>query len=273
MESRVYKLILIFLLLVLNVNAEDIAVVNGKVITTDDVNYLMRQNGSLANLANLSNAEKLAIRERLIEKALFLEAAKKTKIEQSPQFITNLARLKDDLLVDMWLKNQMNFLIVSDGEARDFYDKNKAKFTEPTRIHPRQILVDNQPQANNIIVALKNLKGEMLRNTFIAIANYYSIDKARSNGGDMGLMSKDQMNPSFASIAWSIPSKSIYKKPIKTNLGYHIVYVEEKLEHKLIPFELVKQDIVATLKQKQFTIYLSQVAKDMKSKAKIIVPR
>ncbi|MGZ8887788.1 MAG: peptidylprolyl isomerase, partial [Nitrososphaeraceae archaeon] len=229
-----YKLILIFLLCVLNVNAEDIAIVNGKVITTDDVNYFMRQNGTLSNLSNLSNTEKIAIRERLIEKTLFLEAANKTKIEQSPQFIANLARLKDDLLVDMWLKEQMNFLIVSDGEAKDFYDKNKAKFTEPTRIHPRQILVNNQLQANNIIAALKNLKGDMLKNTFIAIANYYSIDKLKQNGGDMGLVSKEQMSPSFANVAWSIPINNIYKKPIQTNLGYHIVYIEEKLEHKLI---------------------------------------
>lgn len=267
------KLTLIILLCVLNVNAEDIATVNGRVITTDDVRYLMGQTGSLANLSNLSNAEKIAIRERLIEKTLFLEAAKKTKIEQSPQFIANLARLKDDLLVDMWLKEQMNFIIVSDGEARDFYNINKDKFTESTRVHPRQIIVKSQLQANQILAALRNLKGEMLKNTFIAIANYYSIDKENQNGGDMGLMSKEQMNPSFATIAWSIPLHNIYKQPIKTNLGYHIVYIEEKLEHKLLPYESVKQNIVATIKQKQFAIYLSQAAKDMKSKAKITIPR
>lgn len=268
-----YKIALIFLLFVFNATAEDIAIVNGKAITTDDVKFLISRNGSLANLSNLSNEEKVVIGERLIEKELFLELAKKTKIEQSPQFIANLARLKDDLLVDMWLKDQMNFLIVSDGEARDFYEKNRDKFTEPTSIHPRQILVNNQIQANYIIAALKNLKGEILRKTFIAIANYYSIDKSKQNGGDMGFMSKDQMSPTFATVAWSIPTHDIYRQAIKTNLGYHIVYIEEKSEHKLVPYEQVKQDIVAILKQKQFAIYISQVAKDMKSRAKIIIPR
>lgn len=273
MEYKVYRVVIIFFICFAISVAEPIAMVNGKVITTDDLFYLISQSGTNAKPETLSVAEKIALRERLIEKALFLESAKKTTIEKSPQYLATLARLKDDLLVEMWLKEQMNFIIISDGEAKDFYTQNRDKFSEPTMVHARQILVKNDTQARYIIAALENLKGDMLLKTFVAIANYHSLDRANLNGGDMGLMSKEQMSPAFSSVAWNIPVKSIYKTPIKSNAGYHVVYIEDKLEHKQLPYEVVKKDIIATLKQKQFTRYMLQITKDMKSQAKIIIPR
>lgn len=268
-----YKVIILFISFFVFSSAQPLISVNGKIITTNDAQIFLNASGSSAKLSSLNGNELEILKQRLIERELFLQNAKKTKIEQSNEFKINMQRLKDELLVNMWLKDQMKYVIISDGEAREFYIKNRDKFIEPTMMHAREIVVKNESQAKQIIASLRNLQGDMLKKTFIAIANYSSISRAKQNGGDIGMMSKEQMSPAFADVAWKIKANNIYKKPIKSNIGYHVVFIEEKLDNKQLGFDSVKKDIVDTLKQQQFSRYLTQIVKDMAIKARISYPR
>ncbi len=61
-------------------------------------------------------------------------------------------------------------------------------------------------------------------------------------------------------------------KPVKTQFGYHVIYLESKAEAKPTPYEQVKEKIITSLKQKQFSAKITEMAKELKSKAKIIDP-
>ncbi|MGW8169221.1 MAG: peptidylprolyl isomerase [Sulfurovaceae bacterium] len=272
MHSLLKKVVALMCITVI-VNANDIiATVNGKPITSEDAKQFLASSNTNLQFSSLTQEQKLAVVERLVERELFAEAAGKAKIQQTPEFTKQLEKLKKELMINLWIKMQIDSMIISDGEARDFYNKNKAKFTEPTRIKARHIVVRTKQEADNIIAALRSLKGDMLKNTFIAIATSESIDATRSRGGYLGEFSKEQMSTNFSQAVWNLGANQISLTPIQTQIGYHIIFVEEKLKPKTISYEKAKKDIIVSLKQKQFSLYLAQLAKEFKRTAKITIP-
>ncbi len=268
-----FKQAIVFICIFAHVNANDIiATVNGKSITSEDAKQFLASSNTNLKYSSLTEEQKLAVIERLIERELFAEAAQKAKIEQTPQFASELEKLKKELMINLWIKTQVDSMIVSDGEAREIYNNNKSKFIEPSRIKVRHIVVRTKDEANSIIAALKPLKGDMLKRTFVAIVANNSIDVSRERGGDLGELSKEQLGPDVAQIAWNLNAGTISMQPIQTSVGYHVIYVEQKLKPRTIPYEKAKKDIIASLKQKQFNLYLTQLAKEFKRTAKITIP-
>jgi len=118
--------------------ATDILVtVNGKNITKQDAQTFVTAQAPQAKFSTLKPAEKKMITDRLIEKQLFIELAAKEGIDKKPEFQRNMEKIKDELLVNMWMKEQMDNAIVSDSEAKEFYDKNAAQFMEKASMHAR----------------------------------------------------------------------------------------------------------------------------------------
>lgn len=267
-----FKQAIVFICIFAHINADDIiATVNGKSITSEDAKQFLESTNTNLKYSSLTEEQKFAVIERLIERELFAEAAAKAKIEQTPQFTRELEKLKKELMINLWIKTQVDSMIVSDGEAREIYN-NKAKFIEPSRIKIRHIVVRTKEEANSIIAALKHLSGDMLKRTFAAIASNNSIDVSRDRGGDLGELSKEQLGPDVAQIAWDLDAGTISMRPIQTPVGYHVIFVEQKLKPRTIPYEKAKKDIIASLKQKQFNLYLTQLAKEFKRTAKITIP-
>ncbi|MBD3807866.1 MAG: peptidylprolyl isomerase [Epsilonproteobacteria bacterium] len=249
-----------------------LAKVNGVNITENSAKEFLIATNSSLDYSKLSKQQKIEVLQKMVQKELFLQVAKKDKIEQSAEFLKQLEILKRELMLNIWLKKQMNYMIVSDGDAKQFYNKNIKSFTEPIRIRARHVLVRTQDEARNIILALKKLNGKILKDTFIAIAQNHSIDiNSRESGGDLGEFSKDGMSADFSNAAWNLKAGTISLTPVKTKQGYHVIYVEERIAPKAIPFDKAKPQIVALIKQQQFQKYISQLSDELGKKAKIEV--
>jgi len=251
--------------------ASDILVtVNGENITKQDAEIFVSASAPKANFAQLDAAQQNMIKERLIEKVLFTELAKKEGIDKKPEFIENMEKIKDELIVNMWMKTQMQNLIISDSEAKEFYDKNADKFMQKASVHARHILVKEEKEATDIIEALKALKGEELKAKFIELAKAKSTGPSGPKGGDLGSFAKGQMVPEFSTAVWGLKVGETTLSPVKTQFGYHVIYLEEKSEAAATPYDQVKEKIIASLKQQQFSTKIAEVAKELKSKAKIV---
>jgi parvulin-like peptidyl-prolyl isomerase len=210
------------------------------------------------------------VTDRLIEKVLFTELALQEGIDKKPEFKRNMEKIKEELLVNMWMKSQMDNAIVSDSEAKAFYDKNAAKFMEEASMHARHILLTNEKDAQEIIDTLKSLKGEALKTKFIELAKAKSTGPSAKDGGNLGTFTKGQMVPEFSKAVWALEDGQITTKPVKTQFGYHVIYLEKKTAAKPTSYEKVKDKIIISLKQQQFTAKIKEVAKELKSKAKIV---
>ena len=119
----------------------------------------------------------------------------------------------------------------------------------------------------NIIKTLSSAKD--VKAEFIKLAKEKSTGPSGVNGGELGWFEPKQMVPEFSDAAKALKKGTITAKPVKTQFGYHVIYLEGKNNSETIPYEIVKNKIVGALKQKQFALKIAQMAKDLKAKAKI----
>jgi len=254
-----------------SVVASDILVtVNGKNITKQDAEAFVSATSPQAHYEQLTPEQKALVKKTLIEKALFTELAKKEGIDKTPEFKRNMEKIGNELAVNMWMKKQMDSAVVSDSEAKAFYDKNKEKFMMPETVHARHILVKSEKEAADIIKELKGLTGDKLKAKFIELAKSKSTGPSGPKGGDLGSFKKGQMVPEFSKAVWALKPGEITTKPVKTQFGYHVIYLEEKNKAKPVSYDSVKERIVATLKQQEFAKKIAEIAKELTSKAKIV---
>ncbi len=271
MIKTVKQSLLLISLASVSMIASDILVsVNGKNITKQDAETFVNATAPNMHYSDLDKSQQDMIKQRLIEKTLFEEVAKQEGVDKTPEFQHNMEKIKEELRVNMWMKKQMDNSVVSDSEAKEFYEKNIQKFMQKAKIHARHILVKTKEEAEEIIDALKGLKGEELKEKFISLAKEKSTGPSAPQGGDLGSFTKGQMVPEFSKAAWALKPGEITKEPVKTQFGYHVIYSESQEEAQPIPYEKVKDQIMASLKQKEFARKISEMAKELKQKAKIV---
>lgn len=258
--------------------------VNNQDITKQDANEFLSMISSGVTYDSLETNEQNMIKNRLIDKVLFVEVALKEGIdkskefndsiaqilEQRPDFSSQIDKIKEELVINMWLKTQMDGIIVSASEAKKFYDENQEKFIAKAARHARHILVDTQESASKIIDNLKSLNGEKLKEKFISLAKSDSVGPSGPNGGDLGIFTKGQMVPEFSKAVWNLKEGELTKEPVKTKFGYHVIYLEDKFEETKTTFDNVKDKIVSLLTNEQFQDKITDIATELRANANII---
>jgi len=257
------------------INAANLlATVNGTKITTEDADRFVRATNPQQSFETASDKDKAIIVERLIERALFIEAAKKAGVEKSPDYIKTLDRAKNELLINQWMRNLYDATVISDSESKEYYEKNLEQFSKPEQVRARHILLkDDEAGAKEIISQLLALSGDKLKEKFIELAKSKSEGPTGPKGGDLGFFGKGQMVAPFDKVVFSLDKGKIATEPVKTQFGYHVIYLEDKKSASTIPYEDVKAQIVENLKQIQFREMLTKSAKEMKSKAEIVIEK
>ncbi len=247
--------------------AQVLAEVNGKKITAEDAAPMLAQTGM--KFEQLPPQIKKRVVDQLIERELLKEKALKSGVEKSKEYQEALKKLKSDLALEIWMRKQFENIKVSDKEAKDFYQKNIDKFKQPEMVHARHILVKSEKEAKDIIAILNKTPKSKLKEKFIELAKTKSTGPSGKRGGDLGFFTKGQMVKPFSQAAFSLQPGEYTKTPVKTQFGYHIIYVEEKKPAKTIPFEKVKERIKAQLKMQKFKEKIKSIAEQLKKSAKI----
>lgn len=107
-----------------------LATVNGTAITTNDANTFLAKAIPGMSFDKLDPKMKRQVVDQLVNQALIKNQVLKSGLENTPAFKAQYAAIKDDLAVDMWMKQQMNKITVSDKETKDFYDANSDKMKQ-----------------------------------------------------------------------------------------------------------------------------------------------
>jgi len=258
-------------------NASVVASVNGKNITDTDVAPLLSQltQGRYETLPNDQRemVKKRAI-EQLINQALVDSRAKSSGIYKSKEFKERLDKLlpsvKSQLASDIWVKKQYDSIKVTSKEVKAYYEDHKADYKEPERVHARHILVKSESEAKSIISSLKSKSGTVLKEAFIKEAKEKSTGPSGKNGGDLGYFAQGQMVPAFNDAAFKMKKGTITQSPVKTNFGYHVIYLEDKKSAKKLSFNDVKDGIEKGLHAEKFKKNLDEAMRKMKLEAKIV---
>lgn len=107
-----------------------LATINGKAITISDANAFMSKAIPGTSFEKLDAKTKRQVVDQLINQSLIKDLVLKSGIENTPQFKLAYTALKDDLAVDMWMKQQLSKITVSEKEAKSFYDSNGEKMKQ-----------------------------------------------------------------------------------------------------------------------------------------------
>ena len=141
---------------------------------------------------------------------------------------------------------------VTEEEIKDFYDANKERLIKYSL---SQIMADNEEEAKKLYDKLE--AGE----DFAELAKNESSDTySAANGGNMGEVQASTMPEEFLN-AVSATEIGSYSKVFKSDMGYHIVKVDDKKDQ----LEDLKTEIEQTLKSQKFIEYM----KDLRANADV----
>ena len=186
---------------------------------------------------------------------------------------------------------------VTEKEISDFYKKNPDKFKNPEKVRASHILIAANPYEIgedikskskkeisedelkakvDAVMAEKLAKAEKIakeaqgdKTRFAQLAKKYSEDPGSAKqGGDLGFFAKDQMVPEFAETAFSAKPDTV-SNVVKSQFGYHIIYVQDRHAAGVTPFEKAKAGIEDYLKTQKQVKALDDLTAAAKKKAKI----
>ncbi len=278
--KNVKKLLSVALLAGTMASATTLVNVNGKAITQEEVETeLMR--GTQGQFSQLPPERQAAFRQQvlqqLIGKELIFEDAKKQGILKSKEYKEEYKkleeRMKQELAVQVWQKKLLDGIKVSNKEAKKYYSANKEEFNRPETVHARHILVEKEDEAKKIIAGLKSLSGDKLKEKFISEAKAKSTGPSGPQGGDLGYFPQGQMVPAFNDKAFSMKKGTVTSEPVKTQFGYHVIYVEDKKPSMARNFDEVKAFIEQRLKMEKFKDTMKKKMEALQKKAVIEAPK
>lgn len=257
-------------------SAAVLATVNGKTITSEEVNSVLME-GTQGRFSTLPKKKQDELQKRvvdgLITQELVYEAAKKDGVLKSAQYKKQYediaARIEKQLAAKVWQEKLFNTVKVDDKAVKAYFDAHKDEFAQKAKVHARHILVKTEDEAKKIIAGLKGLSGDKLKEKFIEEAKTKSTGPSGPKGGDLGFFQKGQMVPEFNDAVFGMKVGTITPKPVKTQFGYHVIYLEEKKAGKKATLAEAKPFIEQHLKQEQFQKEMDAKTKALKSAAKI----
>ena len=274
--NKVTKFLSVILLTSVVASANTLVTVNGNAITQNDVDTEL-MNATQGRFGQVPPARQAQLRQQvlqqLIGKELIYDDAKKTGILKSEDYKEEYKklelRMKKELAIRVWQKKQVDKIKISDKTLREYYEANKGEFEQKESVHARHILVNTLEEANAIISELKSLHGTELKAKFEELAKSKSTGPSGPKGGDLGYFSKGQMVPAFNDKVFSMKEGTVTLDPVKTQFGYHVIYLEDKKTASIRPFKEVKSFIEQRLKMEKFKTFMKEKMDALQKKATI----
>lgn len=101
--------------------------------------------------------------------------------------------------------------------------------------------------------------------TFSVLARMYSDDtESARQGGEMDYMSKMELDPAFANVAWSLTDPKKVSKIVESQFGYHIIQLMDKRGDKLKLRHILKRVHVDDNDVEAGLLRLDSIANDIK---------
>ena len=269
------KIILVLLTTSTILSAQTLVTVNGAKITKSDVDTIL-MSATQGRFNQLPPEKQVKFRkevlQQLVAKALIYDDAKKIGILKSKEFKAEYKkvqeRVKKEVAIQVWQQEQFKNVKISKRALKKYYNENKDEYKEPPSVHARHILVATQAEADSVIGKLKGLKGNKLKTKFIKLAKEKSTGPSSVDGGDLGTFAEGKMVPEFNAKVFTMKEGTI-SNPVKTQFGYHVIYLEEKNKAKNLTFEEVKPFIEQRLKMEKLKETMKTKMESLQKKATI----
>lgn len=211
------------------------------------------------------------------------------------------AQFKKDLTEEVKLKRLAQTLgvpAITDADTKKYYNDNIAKFKYPDKVRASHILIAVNPaeieeviradkankdlteeqikaKVNDEIAAKEAKAKEVLAKVQKDPANFAQIAKENSEdtttavkGGELGFFAAQEMVPEFSKAAFAMKPNTV-SGLVKTQFGYHIIKVTDRMAAGQEPYEKVKNDIKAYLQNQRELQAIDNLVESLKKSANI----
>ena len=232
-----------------------IARINGTPIHEWELALAEAEIGS--ELARIPAVERRAVLVRYImDTQLLADAAKKEKLDTQPDFARRKQYLHRRALRDAYFQKHVREAVTV-KDAQRIYDKQIGSRKPKIEVRASHILVKTEKEARAIIKELAAGKD------FAKLAEEKSTGPSKVSGGDLGYFTKGRMVKPFSDAAFALKKGDI-SQPVRTKYGWHVIKLTDKRERPNIPFEVVKDRILAPLMQQKSSDVVDELRKGSK---------
>ena len=255
------------IVLVTVLNASDYGSVDGDSITKQDIAMILQD--PRIDFDKLPETAKKQVIEQIVNRKLIAKNALKNGIEKDPQYVEAMSGIKEDLALQVWQKNEVDKLKFTEQDKKDFFEKNKEKFVIPEILESRHILVKTEAEAKAIIIELD--KAAKKEDKFAELAKAKSADSTAQNGGYLGKVPSDKLVPEFTAAAKTLAKNTYSKTPVKSEFGYHVIFLKDKTVPKTLTYVEVEPKITQILIGNAFSKKVKELTDELKKDAKIVI--
>jgi peptidyl-prolyl cis-trans isomerase C len=215
--------------------------------------------------AFLSNRQRVGdlLGQMLVRKTLATQA-KAEKLDEDPANVARVRAENQRLLAQLRIASVEKVaaaefeakLAEHQRYAREIYLVDREKFRVPEEISASHILFDVKKHSSED--ARKLAERARARVTageeFASVAREVSEDpSAASNGGALGWFKRETMDPKFSQAAFALKQNGAISEPVLSQFGWHIIRLEGRKEATVLPFESVRDQIVADLRNRHIS--------------------
>jgi len=151
---------------------------------------------------------------------------------------------------------------VTDADVKEYYEKNKARYSQKAAKKSSHILVRDEATAQQVLAKVQ------AGGDFAALAKQYSADAgSASKGGDLGWPTQPYL-PEYEAALAKLSKGQTTTALVKSSEGYHIIRVTDERPAKQKTLaeatDEIKQAIAQERRANAYQDYLSQLRKDAK---------
>jgi parvulin-like peptidyl-prolyl isomerase len=280
--------------------------VNGDEITDNDLR--LAEQAIKVQLHGRQMSEETIVRlavDRLIGRAIILQAAREAKIAVDPKDVTTavdeqrqrrggaeafakalseagvteaeFAQMeREGMITQKYLETDVyNKTGVSDQEVRSYYDAHPDDFKHPEQVKLRMILIMVKEGADKTEedaakaraeAALKRVTGG---EDFAKVAGEVSEDpRSKVQGGEIGWVHKGMLLPELESAVWPLKAGEV-SAVLHSKYGYHIFKVDERRPEGTSSLDEVKDGLTRYLRNQKLNDSVRLLIMSRRAKAKI----
>jgi peptidyl-prolyl cis-trans isomerase C len=236
--------------------AQNLAVVNGKPIPSSRADAIVKQvvaQGQATDGPQLRDA----IKKDLIAREVLMQEAVKEGYDKNADVKQALDSARQTIVVNALAQDYIQKHPVSDAEVKAEYDR-WVKQNGDKEYHVRHIVVENEADAKAIIAKLKGGA------KFEDLAKQSKDAGTANNGGDLDWASPSSFPPEFAAGFTGLQKGQVTENPVHTNLGWHVIKLDDVRAAKLPTFDEAKPQIAEALTQQKLAAYQDEMVKKAK---------
>ena len=161
--------------------------------------------------------------------------------------------LSDQLRFNQLLEEESQCEPVTEAEALKYYDDRPELFRTEEQLSASHLLkmAKSEEEFSEALDAVKKLRARLQNGEdFTEIVRAESDDKG--NDGNLGTFGKGKMVPEFEQAAYALEAGEL-SEPVRTQFGWHLIQLHEKIPEQITPFEEIKEKVVE---------YLTELKKD-----------